>query len=163
MIGNIIRANTDHAISMAPNMRDADSQEVRASHGLTPLETLLCELKQSTVAWSWVIDGEVACMFGVVRYGLFGDVCYPWFLTTPLVEVHARQFARACKTILPELLCLFPKMEGMVDARYNLSIRWLRWLGAEIDAPIPWGVEKKPFCKFYLGDRIGYFNRDNAR
>jgi hypothetical protein len=152
MLGHIIPATRSHAICMAPNMRAAEVEEVLASHGLTPEAALLRELESSSVAWSWVVDGEVACMFGIINPDLFGEAAYPWFLTTPLVEKHSRQFARACKSLLPELIEHHPKLAGMVDARYTLSLRWLQWLGARIEPAIPWGVAGALFHHFELGD-----------
>jgi hypothetical protein len=151
MLGALIPATRTHALMMAPNVRAAEVREIMASDGLPPVRMLLRELDSSSVAWSWVIDGEVACMFGVINPDLFGEAAYPWFLTTPLVEKHSRQFARACKSLLPELLEHHPKLTGMVDARYTLSLRWLQWLGARIGPAVQWGVAGELFHPFELG------------
>jgi len=152
MIGEIIPATKRHAISMAPNMRAAEIRELKDGDGIEPLPALLRELERSASAWSWVIDGEVACMFGIVTTGALTIESYPWFLTTPLVEQHSRAFARACKTLLPELLARHPRLIGLVDARYALSVRWLEWLGARLGPPQPWGVAREPFRYFELGE-----------
>lgn len=151
MIGEIVQATRAHAFSMAPNLRAAEVREVMDSIGLTPTEALLQELGRSLVAWAWIVDGEVACMFGIVTPEMLGEASYPWFLTTPLVERYSRQFARACKALLPELLTRHPKLVGKVDARYTISVRWLRWLGARVSEPQPWGVEQQPFHHFEIG------------
>lgn len=151
MIGEIVTATVAHARQMAPNMREAEIREVADSYGLSPLDALLMEVKRSAVAWAWVIDGEVACMFGIVSQAALSDVSYPWFLTTPLVERHSRQFARTCKTLLPELIAHHPRLVGMVDARYALSVRWLKWLGARLGPEQPWGVARAPFRHFEIG------------
>ncbi|CAJ0778745.1 hypothetical protein LMG7141_00794 [Ralstonia condita] len=151
MIGEIVPAMSSHARQMAPRMRAAEVQEVADSYGMSPLDALLFEVKRSSVAWSWVIDGEVACMFGIVTPAALSEVSYPWFLTTELVEQHSRQFARACKTLLPELLAHHPRMVGRVDARYMASVRWLQWLGAKLGEPEPWGVGNALFRTFEIG------------
>lgn len=151
MLGSIIAATPEHAKAMAPHMRAAEVREIAADCGLTPEPALLSELDRSIAAWSWVIDGEVVCMFGVVLPYLFSEESYPWFLTTHLVDVNYVAFARACRALLPEMLARHPRMVGMVDARYGLSIRWLRWLGAKIGAPQPWGIAGELFCRFELG------------
>lgn len=151
MIGQIVTATKTHALMMAPHVRAAEVQELKDSYGLSPVRALLRELERSVVAWSWVIDGEVACMFGISREHFLEYESYPWFITTPLVEVHARAFARACKQLLPELLERHPKLVGMVDARYTLSIRWLGWLGARIFKAEPWGAAQLPFHRFEIG------------
>lgn len=151
MKGVIIPATRGHAICMAPNLREAEAREVMDSDGLTPEQALIREVERSSSAWSWIVDGEVACMFGIVTRQLVDDSAYPWFLTTPLVEKHAIQFARSCKGLLPELLSIHPKLIGMVDARYVLSVRWLTWLGARISEPEPYGVAGAPFRRFEIG------------
>ena len=151
MLGTIVTATRAHAVAMAPNMRAVEVQELLDACGMAPAVALLYELDRSSVAWSWIIDGEVACMFGVVAPDWLTNEAYPWFLTTELVEKHSRQFARACKNLLPELLSAHPKLCGMVDSRHNLSVRWLRWLGARIEPARPWGVSGVPFHRFELG------------
>lgn len=151
MLGQIVTATKTHALMMAPHMRDIEAREVMDSCGMTPVQALLHEVERSTVAWSWIVDGEVACMFGIVSHNLLDVAAYPWFLTTPLVERHSRQFARACKTLLPELLAAHPKLVGMVDSRHVLSVRWLQWLGARLGPVEPFGVAGAPFHPFEIG------------
>lgn len=151
MLGKIVAAVPAHARLMAPNVRAAEIRECRDGDGLDPLDALLRELDRSASAWSWIVDDEVACMWGVVAPTLLDCASYPWFLSTPLVERHYRAFARACKTLLPEFLAHHPRLIGMVDARYILSVRWLEWLGARLDEPVPWGLAREPFRRFELG------------
>jgi hypothetical protein len=151
MKGAIVPAHRGHALAMAPNLRAVEVREVLDASGMTPAVALLYELERSTVAWTWLVDGEVACMFGVVKAGLLDEAAYPWFLTTSMVEKHSKQFARACKELLPELLSAHPKLCGMVDSRHNLSVRWLQWLGARLEPAEPWGVAGALFHRFELG------------
>lgn len=152
MIGAIVTATAAHARQMAPNVRAAEVREILDSAGTVPEVALLQEVERSVSAWAWVIEDEVACMFGIIEPNLLDHYAYPWFLSTPLVEKHARQFARACKVLLPELLSRHPRLVGMVDARYELSVRWLQWLGAKLGEPQPWGVAQQPFRHFELGE-----------
>ena len=151
MLGQLIPATAQHARQMAPHMRAAEIQEVWDSDGLDPEAALLREVERSVSSWAWVVDGEVACMFGIVSPYLLDGQAYPWFLTTALVEKHARQFARACKTLLPELLAHHPRLVGMVDARHVLSVRWLQWLGARLSEAKPYGVAGAHFHQFEIG------------
>lgn len=155
MLGILVPATKEHARAMAPRMREAEVAEVMASAGLAPEAMLCAELARSSVAWAWIVEGEVGCMFGIATGALLDIDSYPWFLTTPLVERHSRHFARACRELLPELLEHHPRLVGMVDARYALSIRWLTWLGAKISPAQPWGVEGRPFCRFVIGEQYG--------
>lgn len=149
----IVPATRGHAICMAPRVREAEILEIDASHGLGAEQMLIGELADSDAAWTWLVDGVPGCMFGVVTMPvLLGGETYPWFISTELVDKHARTFARTCKELLPELLAHHPRMVGRVDARYKLSIRWLQWLGAKIGPAEPYGVGQMPFHSFVIGD-----------
>lgn len=152
MRGEIVKATRNHAIEMAPHVRAVEAREIADSSGMKTEAALLHELSRSDSAWSWIVDGQVACMFGIVRsHNLFDLASYPWFFSTHLVETHAIPFARGCKGLLPELLVHHPRLSGMVDSRHKLSVRWLRWLGARVSEPEPWGVARVPFHHFEIG------------
>lgn len=152
MTGQIVPATKTHALRMSHRVRTAEVREIADSHGLTPVRLLIREIEASQSAWSWIVNDEVACMFGVVVPSFLSDEAYPWFVSTELVDRNARQFARTCKELLPELLSRHPRLTGMVDARYSLSVRWLEWLGAKIGEPQPWGATGAPFRRFEIGD-----------
>ena len=151
MTGLIVQATRGHAIAMAPSVRAAEVLEVSASHGVGVEEALLQELDRSVSAWTWLVDGRPACMFGIVAPLALSYTSAPWFLSTELVDQHAYAFARACRRLLPELLEHHPRLVGMVDARYALSVRWLSWLGARLGEPEPWGVAGALFQRFEIG------------
>lgn len=151
MIGQIVTATKTHALMMAPHVRAAEVREIADSDGLTPVRALLREVERSSSAWAWIVDGEVACMFGIVAPNALDYASYPWMITTPLVEENWRQFARSCRELLPEILARHPRLTGMVDARYEVSVRWLQWLGANLGEPRPWGAAGAPFHPFEIG------------
>lgn len=151
MIGELVPATKTHALMMSRRVRAAEVREIAASHAVTPVKLLIEEVDRSASAWSWIVAGEVACMFGIVTPTLVSEEAYPWFFSTDLVDRYARQFARTCKELLPELLSRHPRLTGMVDARYALSVRWLEWLGATFDEPQPWGATGAPFRRFQIG------------
>jgi hypothetical protein len=152
MLGEIIPATRDHAISMAPRVRAVEVQELTDATGLDIEAALLRELDHSATSWAWIVDGEVACLFGVVLGpSLMEFAAYPWMISTHLVEKHASAFARACRRLLPELLERHGRLSGMVDVRHTLSVRWLWWLGADIGEAQPWGVAGTLFHPFTIG------------
>ena len=150
MIGEIVPATLEHAKRMAPNMRAEDAAEVWASLNELPLEALKTSLSWSLFAWTWLVDGEPAVMFGVGTANMLGNVGIPWMLSTPLVEKHWITFLKGCKRNLPTLLRSWPHLENYVDARYTLCHRWLRWLGFTLDDPVPFGKDQLPFHRFQL-------------
>jgi hypothetical protein len=92
-------------------------------------------MKLSSYAWIGKIDGEVACIYGVVAPTMLSEQAYLWLLTTDLVEDHKFLFVRHSQIVMTELLKLYPKIIGHVDLSARNSVKWLRLLGAKISKP----------------------------
>ena len=71
-------------------------------------------------------------------------------LGTDLVEKHSKAFLRRNKAYLSEMAQGFDTLENYVDARNEVSKKWLEWLGFEIGEPEPMGVLGLPFHKFEM-------------
>jgi len=150
MIGIIVPATVEHARAMAPRMRKEDAAEVWASLHAGPLEALEISLSWSLFAWTWMVGGEPAAMFGIGTADVMGTTGIPWLLSTDAVERFSTTFLRGCKRNLRTLLRTFPHIENYVDARYTRCIRWLEWLGFSIGEPVPFGKEGLPFRHFEM-------------
>jgi len=48
----------------------------------------------------------------------------------------------------------FSLLYNYVDARNVKSIKWLRWLGFQLDEPAPYGVRGLPFHRFELRGKV---------
>lgn len=121
------RATEEHAIAMAPRLRLIDCREVRAH--LDPLDVTLGAVRQSSHAWTWLVEGRPVCMFGVVPRDILGGVGMAWLLSTDDIALDRRTFLLGSKVALAELLKIYPTLEGYVDARFTQSVRWLTRLG----------------------------------
>lgn len=146
----VIPATQAHAIAMCGRMRAADVAEVRASIGVGPDEALRRSLAFSSHAWAGLVDGEVACLFGVGMTSLIGGVGAPWLLGTDLIARHGTAFLRRNRPHVAFMLSLYPKLENWVDARNGLAIEWLRWLGFSIMPAEPYGPFGLPFHRFEM-------------
>jgi hypothetical protein len=147
----ILPAAPDHAVAMAPHLRPADAAEIHAASGRTAEQALLTSLALSTHAWTAVIDGRPACIWGAGPLSLvLGRGC-PWLLGTSEVERQARPFLRLSRAFLAEMRATYPELENHVDARNRTSLRWLRWLGFTIAPAAPWGFLGLPFHRFRMG------------
>jgi hypothetical protein len=147
----IVDATEAHARALAPRMRPAEVDEVRASGGRAPLGALLAALEISAVARTALFDGEVACMWGVVtlrRSSLVGSVGAAWLLTSDLVERYPKVFWRGCKAELPLLFESWDLLVNAIDARHEKAIRWARRLGFPLAEAEAFGAEGLPFRTF---------------
>jgi hypothetical protein len=151
----IVPATTAHAHELAPRMRPAEVDEVRASGRHSPLGALLAGLEVSSLRFAALFDGEVACMWGVVpmrRSSLVGRIGAVWLLTSDLVERHPKAFWRGCKAELPRLFGPggYDLLVNAIDCRHERAVRWARRLGFPLEAPQAFGAEDLPFHWFRL-------------
>ena len=71
-------------------------------------------------------------------------------LSTDELPKHYRKFARGSQTYIDSLKKDFDFLYNYVDVRNTLAVRWLSWLGFELDAPEPFGIDQLPFHKFHM-------------
>ncbi|MFM0151447.1 hypothetical protein [Paraburkholderia sediminicola] len=148
----VVPATLEHAIAMAPRMREADRAECWALARLTPLEALEVSVQTAVYAWTWLVDGEPACMFGVGARSMIGDTGTPWLLSTDLVAKYPMPFLRGYRTYLQKMRAIYPHLSNVVDARYTTCVRWLGWLGFKVYDPVPMGPDGVLFHRFEIGE-----------
>lgn len=129
----IVPAAPGHAEPIAENMREADRREIWASDRLLPL----CALKQSvlvsSVAWTCLVRGVPAFMWGVTRKGcILSDTGVPWLLGTDAILEVRGEFLKQSRAYVDRMQKGFARLENIVHAENALSIRWLRWCGFTI-------------------------------
>lgn len=147
----LIPPTPEHVDLVAAGMRQADRDEIWASHRWSPHRALEDGVRNSTYSWAAEIDGEVVCLFGVAPRSILTGTGTPWMLGTGGVVRHGRKFLADCRECLDEAQSVYPTLVNYVDDRNTVSKRWLRWMGFKLDDPEPYGVEKLPFRRFELG------------
>jgi len=146
----VVPATLDHVAAMAPHVRQADIDEVHAASGL-PIEIALEKsYRMSTHCWAGIVDGEVACIFGVSPVNMLAGKGSPWLLGTDLVERHAMAFLRRNRRYILIMLRMYNHLENYVDVRNTASIAWLKWLGFEFYEPEPYGKHRMKFMRFEM-------------
>lgn len=78
------------------------------------------------------IDGEVACMWGLIPPSLLSSTAYLWLLTTDIIAEHKFLFIRYSQRYIEEALKQYPTIIGDVLVDNYPAQRWLKWLGAEL-------------------------------
>lgn len=143
----IVDMTLQHAYELARNLREDDRLECEAL-GLNPKESLKQNFLYSIMKKSILIDGKVAVAFGL--WGtVLADMAHPWMLTSPDVEKVYLQLACAYRRQVKEMLTMFPRLENFCDSRYTKSLKLLRLVGFNVDAPEPHGKRGELFCKFW--------------
>lgn len=146
----LVPATVEHAEALAASMRAEDAAECMA-YGIfeSPRAAVLLSLEKSEAAWTLMLGGEVAALFGVApAVGPdFPDDCgEAWALTGDVVARHRKAFLRASKAAIQLLLGQRSRLVSHIDASYLSAIRWAAWLGFDVGAPEPFGVSGEPFC-----------------
>lgn len=147
-----VDATHDHIDELARSARAADVAEVGAI-GTTIKQALDDGLASSRKAYTVLIDGKVACMFGARAYSELSGIGIVWMLGTTLLETPEgrRGLVRHAGPAIRHLLSLYPELIfNYVDARNARALRFLRWAGFTLMDPVPYGPSRLPFHPFYL-------------
>jgi len=141
------QATPEDAHKLAPKMRNADREEIKASHNSTPLNALLfpfTQLKHKTFTIIGTEEEDVIGMFGVVPCET-KDYGIAWLLSSEELLNHTRQFLRECPKWVNEMSKDYKYLYNYVDERNIVAIKWLQFLGFKVIETLPYGYEKKNF------------------
>jgi len=131
---------------LAENLRDADLAEIKAGFGISPLVALTHGFSSSEICMS-VVDEEdtVVGILGVVPVkGSKNGVI--WMMATAGIERCTLSFLRQSRPYIRHLQTLYPLLYNCIDARNDLHIRWVKWMGFNFIKTIEdYGVEKRRF------------------
>lgn len=104
-------------------------------------------LRSSPVVWESNIDGEGACIWGLIPQTLMSDRAYIWLYTTDVADQHTFILVRQSKLMIEEVLKECPILYGYCKLEDARAIRWLKWLGAEFgiydDVKISFEIRKR--------------------
>lgn len=141
----------DDVAQLAANLREADRQELLASHGSDLLAAVRHAVDISTHNWAMHVGGELALIGGAAPVSMLGGIGSPWMLGAEHLDKVPGALTRMGVQYRDICLAAYPHLVNYVDARNVRSIRWLRRIGFTVaDAPIPYGVHGMPFYKFEL-------------
>ncbi len=148
-------ASRSDAESLGARLRATDVEEIRAASGLAPLEALRRSYDLSTHVWAvrGRDEGPIAspiALWGVGPLSLAEGRGCPWLLASDAFETLGLDIARLSRPLVAEMRSLYPRLENRVDARHFRAVRWLSWIGFAIDPAMPWGVEGRPFHRFWM-------------
>jgi len=142
----IVRLEPRHA-AVIPRLREADREEIRAMTGIDPKLAVALSVAASDPGWAAELDGRVEAVFGVGPVN--GSLGRPWLVGTDEIEKHPVLFYRMSRGIVADMRARYEQLVNWVDARNELSIKWLRWLGFHIEGPEPAGVNGELFHRFW--------------
>lgn len=137
-----------HGDHIAANMRPSDRKEIYYLAALKPAAAIKATAAMTVFAKTALVNGEPCVIWGLARRTFLSDVGVPWLLGTPLAERYQFRFGRATRTYYEEMASHFPIMENYALAENRKTLRWLKWLGFDMDEPQPYGAFGAPFVRF---------------
>lgn len=137
-----------HLLWVGAHAREADRAECWAADRSSVTASLQRALPNSAKAWTGLVHGVPACVFGVAPASLLTGVGVPWMLGTDRLEQAERPLVRLSRPTLDVMHALFPRLVNFVDNRNERAMRWLAWLGFTLSDPVPMGPDGLPFRRF---------------
>lgn len=141
----IVPATVEHAIAMAPHLRQIDADEMWSQGAWRPLEGLIFSV-QNSEAFTAIdpADGQPILIFGVGPISLLDNSRSVWLLGTDRIGKIKKQFLVESANYL-NLIAAGSTVYNHVLTNNDLSLRWLKWLGFSIMDAKPHGWLAKSF------------------
>ena len=140
-----------HGDYIAKNMRLSDRKEMYYMAAIRPAAAVEMSVAMAREVKTVLLDGVPCLVFGIGTQTFFSEVGVPWLLGTDAADQHQYRFGRQSKKIFSEMYAPYSCMENHVLAENKKTIRWLKWLGFEMDEPLPYGVFNQEFIRFGKG------------
>ena len=140
----------EDANKLAPKLRAADLQEIKANLGGDPLRVLQKGVAESDPCYAVVNEeNEPLALFGVVPDTGDSDVGLVWLLASDELAEHPFFVLRNTRKWVEKFQQRYRVLWNHIDARNELHIRWLQWSGFTLLRRIEhFGVEQRPFYEF---------------
>lgn len=128
---------------------DASSLRVPPRLPVTLKDQLIIEncFIRSEERWIGTVDGEIACMWGLIPPTILSWSAYIWLYHNRLVEDHKFRFIRHSQLQVKRMLAIYPNIVGDCIAANDTGRKWLKWLGADFGPPdgplIPFTIRAK--------------------
>lgn len=128
-------------------IREATSADVSVVAKLEDQKPLVGYMTMSDKTYVGVVDGQIVCVWGVMRQSLLSDRGYLWLLVAPAAEDHKFLIVRYSQRIVENLLNRYKSLVGECVITDKRAQKWMRLLGAQFGYPegktIPFQIERK--------------------
>ena len=143
----IRRSTSDDVEELIARLRPDDRAELEISTTMPVPQAIRASVAATLAPYTVTIDGQVACIFGVMVLSLLYPAA-PWMLATETFGREPLRTARISARLLRSMLRLHGHLQNYVDVRNTLAIQWLKWLGFEMSEPLPFGPYGRLFHRF---------------
>ncbi len=144
MVKMIIRdAEIGDGHALAPNLREADQQEMAAATGDDSASSLEKGIRDCDKCWCLEVEGEPIGLYG---YRDSGDgSAFIWLMGSDVISDVRWQFLRASKNTIKNLSKEFSSLWSLSDVRNTKHREWYEWLGFKVLQEVKAGPQGLPF------------------
>ena len=137
------------ARAVGRNLREADFDELSAVTRESPVDVLINGIRQSTPCYTVKTrDGKPCGIFGTRDSG-YPESGVVWMLGTNNLTANGITFLRHSRLWIDELHKKYRLLYNVIDARNEVHLHWLDWMGFETIKEIKqYGVERRKFLLF---------------
>lgn len=147
----MIRKPTDDDIQdLIDNIRPEDKVEIEALSEYSLEDTIRASIQMQADAKAWVVEGKVACVYGVVPHQDSDKTGVIWMIATDIFDENRTTFARGCKKVFEEMIKGYDYLFNYIHSANHVSIEWLQWLGFTICEPEQIGRQGETFYRFEM-------------
>ena len=145
-----VEHSTNHdAYAVARGLRRADRNEVAAVTEQSPIRVLIDGINNSSPCYTIKTTGGKPCGIFGTRDSGYPDSGVVWLLGTDDLVTESKTFIRFSKRWLDELHNHYKLLYNVIDARNEVHLEWLDWMGFEFVKELPrYGVERRKFILF---------------
>lgn len=147
----VVKLEPWHAEHVTEFMRDIDRKEIYYMAALQAAPAVRVTVARSLAAWTATVDDEPAIIFGVNRQSAISRVGVPWMLCTDAVIGHGLALAIGSREYFGRMWRAFDRLDNRVLAENVETVRWLKWLGFDMQEPQAFGAFRAPFIRFGKG------------
>lgn len=130
---HIVPATREHLEAIAADIRDYDAFELKIFTGRSGVDGLEFIQRNASKLQVLEYDGKPAVMFGHNVTDMLFKVACPFLIITKYAESRPILFVRYSKAVLAEMHGYY--LVNYVQARNQLAIKWLEWLGFYVAPP----------------------------
>lgn len=127
-------------------------EELWVSHHFTAEDAIKMAFKESAIALTIEHKGIPVGIFGIMNPEEKRAEIY--FLVTDSFPEIGRVFLRQARGFINNFLEIWPYLYGRVYNKSVKSIFWMKWCGAKMEDPQPWGIQGELFSRFYFERKI---------
>lgn len=146
--GLVTRATLQDAIECAGMLRAEDARELSEVGGMAPVDALKVGVLLGEPSYALrTHSGDLVAILSVVPFGTSTGIVA--MSGTSLLEQNSVSFLRGSLDVLAHLDATYETLFNICDARNEVHLKWLQWLGFTFLRKIDrYGPEQVPVIEF---------------